>query len=278
MFEKGGYELSRENVRIVLLTTWFVKGLRAKAVYLFCTVLLFFSGLVEVRHPLAYRRAKRLADLAANKMTVEVHGTKFRPLDFLSIPIVGPLFEEWAWSYLSVKKGDVFIDVGAHIGKYACVIARLVGEQGRVIAIEPHPGNYRALVRNLELNGLRNVVALNFAAYNRDCVVNLFEGANSLGRSSIKLDDGAGFVEVQARALDRVPEVANQSRIDLIKIDVEGAEYEVAEGLAGILRAHKPKLLLEVWDFGKLRPLLVELGYGAITLDPHRRGYYFVSP
>jgi FkbM family methyltransferase len=277
MFDRGGYELDPENVRVVLLTTWFVKGLFSKAVYLYFTALLFLSGLVEPMSPRAYSTTKRLADLAAGRLTVESYGTRFKPLDFLSIPIVAPVFERWAWKYLSLRRGDVFLDLGAHIGKYSCIAAGLVGERGRVVAIEPHHGNFRALVRNLELNKIKNVVALNLAAYDQDGLVELFEGANSSGRSSIKLNDGVGSEMVRARALDGVPEVAGLERIDLVKVDVEGAEWEAISGMKGILRAHKPRLLIEVWEIAKMKPLLLEIGYTSFELDPHNRGYYFVS-
>ena len=277
MFDRGGYELDPENIRVVFLTVWFVKGLFAKAVYVYFMGVLFLAGLIEPKRPQAYVVAKRIADLVARRMYVEAYGVRFRPIDFLSIPIVAPVFERWAWRYLRLKKGDVFLDLGAHIGKYSCVAAGLVGDEGRVIAIEPHSGNFKALMRNLELNKIKNVVALNLAAYDHDGVVELFEGANSSGRSSIKLNDGVGSEAVQARALDNVPEVAGLKRVDLVKVDVEGSEYEAIAGMAGILRAHKPSLLIEVWEIAKVKPLLLQLGYTAFDLDPHRRGYYFIS-
>ena len=277
MFEKGGYELDFGNVRVILLSAWYVNGMFGKIVYLYCATAFFVFGLVETRHASVYRNVKRLTDKIAQKLSVNVSGIEFKPMDFLSIPIVAPVFEDWAWTYLKVKEDDVVVDLGAHIGKYACTIAKLVGTHGRVIAVEANPANYVLLVKNALLNKLENVVALNLAAYDRDCEIRLFDGANSSGRSSIKLDNGVGSVMVQARALDTVPELTSLRRIDFVKVDVEGAEYEAIVGMSKLLRLHKPSLLLEVWDFGKLRPLLLRLGYTRVTLDPHRRGYYFVS-
>jgi hypothetical protein len=65
-----------------------------KNAYAYCTGLLFLSGLVEAKLPLAYLLTKRLADLVARRMTVEGYGTKFRLVDFLSVPIVASTFEQ----------------------------------------------------------------------------------------------------------------------------------------------------------------------------------------
>ena len=278
MFEKGGYELSLMNIRVVLLTTRYVVGVFGKLVYLHCAIFLFLFGFMESRQRSAYQRTKRLTDKIAQKLSVNVHAVKFRPIDFLSILVVAPVFEDWAWRYLKLKRGDIFVDVGAHIGKYTCTIARLVGNRGRVVAVEAHPKNYEWLVGNIDLNKLTNVVPLNLAAYDHNCKVRIFEGANSSGRSSIKINEGSSSLDVQAKALDTVPELASLPRIDLVKIDVEGAEYETILGMLRLLTAHKPRLLLEAWDFFKLRPLLRRIGYARIIEASHERGYYFLSP
>jgi FkbM family methyltransferase len=278
VFEKGGYELSLMNVRIALLTTRYVVGIFGKLVYLHVSIFLFLFGFMERRHPFAYQWAKRLSDTIAERLSVDVHAVRFRPIDFLSILVVSPVFEDWAWRYLKLRRGDTFVDVGAHIGKYACVVAKLVGSQGRVVAVEAHPGNYRKLTENVESNRLSNVVLLNVAAFDRSCKVEIFEGSNSSGRSSIKLNDSLSSQIVNAKPLDDIAELESLQRIDWVKIDVEGAEYETIAGMSGLLSKHKPRLLLEAWNFPKLRPLLRRIGYTRIIEASHERGYYFLSP
>lgn len=67
------------------------------------------------------------------------------------------------YAFLDPKAGDVVFDVGAHIGSFALKAARLVGEEGLVVALEPELENYRILKENIELNGLENVVLLPMA-------------------------------------------------------------------------------------------------------------------
>lgn len=71
------------------------------------------------------------------------------------------------WNFIQLRKGDVFIDVGAHIGKYTILVAKIVGKEGLVIAIEPNPENYETLLENIKLNNLKNVIAVNIAAWNK---------------------------------------------------------------------------------------------------------------
>src|ERR1051325_3193678 len=59
--------------------------------------------------------------------------------------------------HFNTKQGDIVVDVGAHIGKYTIIASKRVGANGKVIAIEAHPGNYEMLNRNIKLNGLTNV-------------------------------------------------------------------------------------------------------------------------
>jgi predicted RNA methylase len=65
--------------------------------------------------------------------------------------------------HFSPKKGDIVIDVGAHMGRYTIIASKRVGENGKVVAIEAHPGNYEMLKRNIKLNKLTNIIPLNFA-------------------------------------------------------------------------------------------------------------------
>ncbi|MHA1664402.1 MAG: FkbM family methyltransferase [Candidatus Njordarchaeales archaeon] len=105
----------------------------------------------------------------ASRIMINLDGNKFYCIDSESIWILSYEFENWMWEHLKLNKGDVFVDVGAHIGKYTVPVAKIVGENGLVIAVEPHPENYRTLVKNIRLNDLKNVLALNIAAWSEEC-------------------------------------------------------------------------------------------------------------
>jgi hypothetical protein len=82
-----------------------------------------------------------LADRLIDGAVISLMGCRFRLVDSESIAILRPEFEQWMWRYLRLPRGGVFIDVGAHIGKYTIPAAKMVGSSGLVIALEPHPRN-----------------------------------------------------------------------------------------------------------------------------------------
>jgi len=201
-----------------------------------------------------------------------------------SLFVLFPQYEKRIWQHFKPTKGQVFIDVGAHVGKYAFQVARMIGDDGLVVAVEPHPDNYVALLRGIELNGLRNVVPLRLAAWEENCVLNLFLGKASIFHS-VKVDAGSGCVEVEARTLDRIVHELNLSHVDWIKLDVEDAEVEVLRGLKSVVARYHPKLILEVqWrNMEAVLQLVNEYGYAIIPVvgeqNPQARvGYYYCKP
>lgn len=95
---------------------------------------------------------------------VEINGISYFLLDRESFEIVSPEFESFMEAWFEPRRDEMFIDIGAHIGKYALRVAKIVGDEGMVLAVEPHPINYQTLVRNIELNKIRNVIPINLAA------------------------------------------------------------------------------------------------------------------
>jgi FkbM family methyltransferase len=154
--------------------------------------------------------------------------------------------------HFSPKQGDIVIDVGAHIGKYTIIASKRVGANGKVIAIEAHPGNYEMLNRNIKLNGLTNVTTLNYAAYSKESKIKLFlpdEKSNHTIYNTLissKTKDEEKFVKVNANTLDNLIEHhrISHAEVNWIKIDVEGAEFEVLKGATEILSNSKDICLL----------------------------------
>jgi len=144
------------------------------------------------------------------------------------------------------KEGDIVIDVGAHIGKYTIIASKMVGSKGKVFAIEAHPDNYEILKKNIALNNLRNVIALNYAVHSEKTVVKLYEPDQDEGATiynTIMADrpssNNQNFIEVKADTLDSLLSQNMIKEVNWIKIDVEGAEYEVLVGASGILSNSK---------------------------------------
>ncbi|HEX5871696.1 MAG TPA: FkbM family methyltransferase [Longimicrobium sp.] len=152
--------------------------------------------------------------------------------------------------------GGTFVDVGANIGFFTLFGAARVGAAGRVVALEPHPEVAAVLRTNVEMNGLRNVRVMQLAAADTAGTVTLtgFAGGN-WGVSTIahRAADGAPSFQVRSAPLDEVLREAGVGDVDLVKVDVEGAEGRVLRGMRDGLRARRyRRVLVELhpWEYG----------------------------
>lgn len=179
--------------------------------------------------------------------------------------------------------GMTVVDTGANWGYFSLVAAALVGDSGTVLALEPDPRMFDLLQRNLRLNAFSRVHALPVAGGAARGVLLLEgyrEGAGNRGTSHIRTGGegaGAGLVRVPSAPLDALAAEHGLTTVDVIKIDVEGAEDAVLAGMREGLRAHRftrvlielhPALLAErgVTPDACCAPLL-EAGYRGWTFD-----------
>ena len=126
-----------------------------------------------------------------------------------------------------------FIDVGANIGYFSCLMSKLAGPSGKVLAIEPEPQNLKLLEQNIKLNHLTNVMVHSCAlgASEGSAMLGLYKPANR-GRHSLLENNAKSQIKVPVRTLDDVAKnsVNNVNSWSLVKIDVEGYEGFVIEG------------------------------------------------
>jgi FkbM family methyltransferase len=182
--------------------------------------------------------------------------------------------------------GDVVVDIGANIGFLTVLAALLVGPSGRVVAFEPDPGNVERLRANLALNACVNVTIIEKAVTNQVGEVEFF--LNSDTSDGNALWDPAQFpgnvkclatqkrITLQGTTLDAEWEQLRLPAPKLIKIDTEGAEQRVLEGMRGLLAREKPPFVItELHTFGldkmgcseaSLRACIEGLGYGSFGL------------
>jgi len=133
-----------------------------------------------------------------------------------------------------LKEGDVFVDIGANIGYYSVLVAKIVGENGRVISVEPIPSTAKILSLNLTLNNLKNVKVIQKAAWSNNRIITIHIPKGFFGLSSIyKPPTATDSIAVKGAPLDRILEVP---KVDLLKIDAEGSEYQILKGGRKILR------------------------------------------
>jgi FkbM family methyltransferase len=196
---------------------------------------------------------KRLVHVNGYKMWV--HMEKYKGIDGIAQQLVFQgTYEKYTTVLFKrlVGKGMNVIDVGANIGYYTLLAAKLIGEKGKVFAFEPEPRNYALLLRNIELNGYKNVIPQQKAVSNKAGKVKLFldrlePGAHSLYKVRQSAKEA---IAVDAISLDEFF-AGKESPIDIIKIDVEGAEMAVLLGMPKIVKNNDNlKVFTEFWPPG----------------------------
>ncbi len=137
--------------------------------------------------------------------------------------------------HFCVERGDVVLDVGAWVGDFTIPAAKRAGRGGKVIAVEPHPGNLSFLKYNLEHNvKLENVKVIEKALWRRKGRMKLFLGQGfSSSEHSLRAGEGeqlseaSTYVWVETETLDGLVSRLGLERVDFLKMDVEGAELDV---------------------------------------------------
>jgi len=150
------------------------------------------------------------------------------------------------WLAQNVKPGMTIFDIGANIGSYTLFLAGLVREQGRVIAVEADPDVARILETNIQSNALRTVRPIHAAAYRECGEIQLGRAQASTGYSGLYYSKASEWIAVPAYSLDVLTEKLGLSKVDFVKVDVEGAECDVLAGMDSLLRNHHPLLLIEL--------------------------------
>ena len=188
---------------------------------------------------------------------------------------------EFCWLSRVVKPGMTVLDVGANLGLYTLFVARRVAESGCVVAIEPSSREMARLRHNVELNALSNVSMLPVAVAEQDAEAVLqvatadYAGHNTLGAFgyNTQLEHRE---TVQTLRLDEVVESAKLQRLDVIKMDIEGAELGALRGGSATLTRYRPALLMELSDrallhqnasSGKILAFLGDHDYEMLAFD-----------
>jgi len=180
------------------------------------------------------------------------------PEDYVSRQILETgKWEPASWTALQnhLGPGATFVDVGAHIGYYSLKAARLVGAGGHVIAVEPNPETIGKLRANLRASAAGMVTVEPVACSDSETTLDLFAaprsntGETSLSRANASHDSPAVTTyHVPARPLDAIIKEAGATRVDAVKIDVEGAEMLVLKGSQETLARFHPVVLVEIVD------------------------------
>lgn len=188
--------------------------------------------------------------------------------------------DETYWFLRTVKPGDTIVDVGANAGYYTVIGSKLVGDKGKVYAFEPEPATFELLQKNVRLNGLTNVVLEQKALSNRKGTLKIFIADMNKGDHRIYQPEGESrpTVDVETVRLDEYLK-DQKPRVDLIKIDTQGAEGVILEGMKGLLegRTDGPTIFMEFWPHG-LHGMGTDAGDLLKTLQSYKYKLFDMTP
>jgi FkbM family methyltransferase len=207
-------------------------------------------------------------------LQVDVTDWVFSGLFLANVP-----YEHATSAYLHehLRPGDVLVDVGANSGYFSLLAAHRVGPRGRVFAFEPNPEVRRLLDTNVQLNRLGDrVQTVDYAICNRSAeqvrfFVTPHSGFSTLSPEASHGGDylaGGRDITVATRTLDDWMSESGIARIDFLKIDVEGGEYEVIAGAAGALAEGRiARLVCETALDSPAHRALLSYGYQPAVLE-----------
>lgn len=186
-----------------------------------------------------------------------------------------------------IKPGDVILDIGANTGLYSIFYSKLVGENGKIFAFEPDTETYQIFLNNLKLNNCINVIPFNFALSDKESEIEMV--SERTNDANLKSGDAFRYIKeisdhtssstsntMKAFRLDDLDQIKKAGKINLIKVDVEGAELLVFAGAKQTLQNHNPAIIFELngqltrrFDYKPVQVLLFlnELGYSLEEYD-----------
>lgn len=149
-----------------------------------------------------------------------------------------------------IKPGDAILDLGANIGYYTLLFAKMAGINGKVYAFEPEPEIFGILKKNVNENGYKNVILEQKAVSDKNTTGKLYLRADNRGDNRIyDSRDGREFIDIGLIRLDDYFS-DNKIKIDFIKMDIQGAEILALSGMRRLLTENNPVIMMEFWPIG----------------------------
>lgn len=203
---------------------------------------------------------------------------------FPSIPEEDPLDQYTYWH--TPKPGDIVWDAGAYCGATSCLLALMVGPEGKVYAFEPDDLNYIYLMKNIAHHGLTNVIPVRKALSGTSGTAKFFmNGTMSSGiRDFVIYSDDVHSKEVPTISMeDACKEFGSVPTF--IKMDIEGAELSFMEGAKEFLRSHPVHFAIESYHrvdgeytYKGLEPIFQEIGYEYLSSDIFQQMFTWAKP
>jgi FkbM family methyltransferase len=165
------------------------------------------------------------------------------------------------YNFSRIKPEMTILDIGAHIGTFTLLASKKVGLNGKVIAVEAETDNFNQLKKNIDLNEIKNVIPINVALSDfngeKDFFITKGSGCHSflptLGQEIVDK------IKIKVKSLDTLMKELNIGKIDLLKIDAEGAELEILKGgQETLIKNPKMKMVIAAYHYSKETSEVVE--------------------
>ena len=166
------------------------------------------------------------------------------------------LTSEYEAPGFEIKENDTIIDVGGHIGLFMLYCEQFC-RKGKIYCFEPELNNYRIFSDNVKLNNLENIHSFNMAISKQDGNVPLYLNDDSSGHSIFLKNSNS--IQVESITLQKVFELNNIKKCNLLKLDCEGSEYEIINSLPDSYFSMIDKMIIEYHFAEKYPKLLTEL-------------------
>ena len=164
------------------------------------------------------------------------------------------MIQEYSGDDFPISNDDVIIDVGAHIGLFALFASQFC-KNGKIFCYEPIKENYKILIENIEMNQIQNIFPNNLAVTKETSRVKIFLNDDQSGHSMFI--QNKNFVEVDSKSLSDIFIDNGIKECDFLKLDCEGAEYEIVESLSADLFTKINKTVIE-YHMVDTKPELLE--------------------
>lgn len=206
-------------------------------------------------HFLNYLTGKKNSrKLSGNVYIKNPYGLFFCGKNFSSVFGVSSICEPEVRKEFVLKEG-VAMDIGANCGMFTVHLAKILGDKGEVISVEPEKGNIVLLKKNVEINKLKNVSVVEKGVYSKTGEMTFYLDDFGTGGHSLLKTDAKKKETVKVDTIDNIVNSLKIKKVNIIKIDVEGAEIEAFKGSKKTLKKFHPKIIFEAVDEDKRKEI-----------------------